>query len=197
MKFHFAYLIVAIYCHNICENRNECPSCDNELNNITTYTDFMIQHDLFHKITQQFETPIVQSYITLNYLCCHTHHEIKIIQQIIRNLKWRSINITINDVGCNVDHNNSLINLYLMLDNVSQNKLLDLAEEIEDLMRRNNVTINNSRFRYGPLFHITIGQVSKDRDIMSFINKFDNINFELQLYTLFLSHPFTTSVSYD
>jgi hypothetical protein len=209
MKLYLLSLLVLSSTHDICEKRNnECSSCENEL--MTSYTDFLIFdnilfNDFFQNISRQLgnsnivtKTNLFQTYISLNYLCCHTSYEIKIIQNIIQNLRWQYIDIFINDVGCNVDtHNDSLIYLHLMLDNTGQNKLLDLAEEIEQQMRENNVSVNNSRFRYGPLFHIELATVNSKFDIMNFINKFDNIYFKLRLRTLFLTNPFTISVSFD
>jgi len=203
----FIFILILIILNNLvngleCEKRDgECPSCENKSGNLSsgtfTYLSYnpifdleiiKIQNELYDENIINFNN-FLELHMSFNYLCCHNEIELKIISNIIENLGWQPFKIKINDIGCNYDiHNNKNIYLHLLS---YDTQIMNLTNTIENKIKEQNITIYNSRQKYGPLFHITIATTNEYFNLTK-LNKFKNKYFgEFEINHIILSNPLT------
>jgi len=96
---------------------------------------------------------------SLNYWCCHTPAVQDAIVDIVKNLDWHAISLTINETSCNVDRDNHTVYMLSVYDSESQKRLFDLIRRIENSMRAAGIPVINPRHQ---AFHSTMARVVAD-----------------------------------
>ena len=124
--------------------------------------------------TSDDEKPVIDYdiggiHMTLDYFCCYSPLELLAIDEIVKSFQWPKMTVSFDRVICTVnedeigEHGNGnpdSIELMILLDDESQQKLLAVNQGLEQLMRNKGLIVNVPR-RDNIGFHITLAHVDQ------------------------------------
>ena len=109
---------------------------------------------------------IALTHMTVDYFCCYNHSEIEIIDNIASNYIWPPVEVRFEKLNCTLNGNfrdgfkeNEFVELMVIVDQESQDKLFPVVTAFENEMKKHGLTVNVPRTdNVG--FHVTLGVVN-------------------------------------
>eukprot|EP01083_Nonionella_stella_P027326 75239_1 len=129
------------------------------------------------KMGRDLDDPIVYDldgmHMTMDYFCCYSPAEIEIIDSITESFLWPPLELHFEKLICTKNDETDSVELMILLDQPSQEKLLPVVTQFEAEMTKHELVVNVPRSdNIG--FHVTLAHV--DQTVFPVNSIVDQIN---------------------